>query len=107
MFADFNKAIERSAKGSGIRRHFATRRISTDAVVLLTLLGTAGEALGYDWHLKSNTTKRRTRYSAKARCSTNSSRTCQRISYAVSSRRFAEMLVNQPVFVETFGAIKE
>ena len=30
------------------------------AAVLLTLLGAAGEALGYDRHLKSNTTKRRT-----------------------------------------------
>ena len=30
------------------------------AVVLLTLLGAAGEALGYDRHLKSNTSKNRT-----------------------------------------------
>jgi len=30
------------------------------AVALLTLLGAAGEALGYDRHLKTNTTKRRT-----------------------------------------------
>ena len=30
------------------------------AVVLLTLLGAAGEALGYDRHLKSNTSKQRT-----------------------------------------------
>ena len=30
------------------------------AIALLTLLGAAGEALGYDRHLKSNTTKRRT-----------------------------------------------
>jgi hypothetical protein len=28
--------------------------------VLLTLLGAAGEALGYDRHLKSNTSKKRT-----------------------------------------------
>jgi len=34
--------------------------INAFAVVLLTLLGAAGEALGYDRHLKSNTTKRRT-----------------------------------------------
>ena len=34
--------------------------INAFAVVLLTLLGTAGEALGYDQHLKSNTSKRRT-----------------------------------------------
>ncbi|HEY0424929.1 MAG TPA: IS4 family transposase, partial [Rhodopila sp.] len=30
------------------------------ALALLTRLGAAGEALGYDRHLKSNTTKRRT-----------------------------------------------
>src|SRR5208283_5212540 len=30
------------------------------AIALLTLLGAAGEALGYDRYLKSNTTKRRT-----------------------------------------------
>jgi hypothetical protein len=30
------------------------------AVILLTLLGAAGEALGYDRHLKSNTSKKRT-----------------------------------------------
>ena len=30
------------------------------AVVLLTLLGAAGEALGYDRHLRTNTAKRRT-----------------------------------------------
>jgi hypothetical protein len=30
------------------------------AVALLTLLGAAGEALGYDRHVKSNTSKRRT-----------------------------------------------
>jgi len=30
------------------------------AIALLTILGAAGEALGYDRHLKSNTTKRRT-----------------------------------------------
>jgi len=34
--------------------------LSAFAVALLTLLGAAGEALGYDRHLKSNTTTRRT-----------------------------------------------
>jgi len=34
--------------------------INAFAVVLLTLLGAAGESLGYDRHLKTNTTKRRT-----------------------------------------------
>jgi len=35
--------------------------VNAFAVVLLTLLGAAGEALGYDRHLKFNTMKRRTR----------------------------------------------
>src|SRR4051812_27973237 len=34
--------------------------INAFAVALLTRLGAAGEARGYDRHLKSNTTKRRT-----------------------------------------------
>jgi hypothetical protein len=34
--------------------------LSALAIALLTLLGAAGEALGYDRHLKSNTSKRRT-----------------------------------------------
>ena len=34
--------------------------INAFAVVLLTLLGAAGEALGYGRHLKSNTARRRT-----------------------------------------------
>jgi DDE family transposase len=34
--------------------------LSAFAVALLTLLGAAGESLGYDRHLKSNTAKRRT-----------------------------------------------
>ena len=46
------------------------------AVVLLTLLGAAGERLGLDRLLKSNTSKRRpTRYSVRAACSTTSSPT--------------------------------
>ena len=58
--------------------------ISAFAVALLTLPGAAGESLGYDRHLKTNTTKRRThslfRQSLHPRrrvaaCSTNSSPT--------------------------------
>jgi hypothetical protein len=41
------------------------------AIMLLTLLGAAGEALGYDRYLKSNTTKRRTHsLFPRAACST-------------------------------------
>jgi Transposase DDE domain len=80
--------------------------ISAFAVVLLTLLGTAGETLGYDRHLKSNTTKRRTHslfrqgamlYELIPNMPAHLLRPLV--------ERFAEMLVDQPVFVETFGAI--
>ena len=80
--------------------------INAFAVVLLTLLGAAGEALGYDRHLKSNTTKRRTHSLFRQGC----------MLYALIPtmpehrlrpliERFAEMLAAQPVFVEMFGAI--
>ena len=50
--------------------------INAFAVVLLTLLGAAGEQLGYDRHLKTNTTKRRTHsLFRRGACSTNSCRT--------------------------------
>ena len=42
------------------------------AIALLTLLGAAGEALGYDRYLRSNTTQRRTHsLFRQAACSTN------------------------------------
>ena len=49
------------------------------AVVLLTLLGAAGEALGYDRHLKSNTSNSaRIRCFVREPCSTNLFQTCQK-----------------------------
>ena len=50
--------------------------INAFAVVLLTLLGGAGEQLGYDRHLKTNTTRRRTHsLFRQGACFTNSCRT--------------------------------
>ncbi|HME25689.1 MAG TPA: hypothetical protein VKI44_30875 [Acetobacteraceae bacterium] len=80
--------------------------INAFAVALLTLLGAAGEALGYDRHLKSNTTKRRTHSLLRQ----------GRMLYELVPNmpehrlkplieRFAEMLVAQPVFGKMFGAI--
>ncbi|MDQ2804782.1 MAG: IS4 family transposase, partial [Pseudomonadota bacterium] len=65
-----------------------------------------GEALGYDRHLRSNTTKRRTHSLLRQ----------GRMLYELIPmmpehrlppliERFAEMLIAQPVFVEMFGAI--
>lgn len=76
------------------------------AVALLTLLGAAGEALGYDRHLKSNTTKRHTHSLFNQGC----------MLYALIPNRpeprlrpliqqFAAMLAKQPLFADTFGPI--
>jgi hypothetical protein len=76
------------------------------AVALLTLLGAAGEALGYDRHLKSNTTKRRThslfRQGAMLYDLMPNMPEQQLIPLV---QRFAAMLADQPVFADTFGAV--
>jgi hypothetical protein len=76
------------------------------AVALLTLLGAAGEALGYDRHLKSNTTKRRThslfRQGAMLYDLMPNMPEQQLIPLV---ERFAAMLADQPVFADTFGAV--
>jgi Transposase DDE domain len=80
--------------------------INAFAIALLTLLGAAGEALGYDRHLKSNTTKRRTHSLLR-----QGVMLYQLIPNMPEHRlqplieRFTEMLVEQPVFGEMFGAI--
>jgi Transposase DDE domain len=80
--------------------------ISAFAIALLTLLGAAGEALGYDRHLKSNTTKRRTHSLLR-----QGIMLYQLIPNMPEHRlqpliqRFAEMLAEQPVFAELFGAL--
>ena len=76
------------------------------AVALLTLLGAAGEALGYDRHLKSNTTKRRThslfRQGAMLYDLMPNMPEQQLVPLV---ERFAAMLADQPVFADTFGAV--
>jgi len=80
--------------------------INAFAVVLLTLLGAAGEAFGYDRHLKSNTTKRRTHSLFR-----QGSMLYELIPTMPEHRlrplieEFALMLAAQPVFSEMFGAI--
>jgi len=80
--------------------------INAFAVVLLTLLGAAGEALGYDRHLKSNTTKRRTHSLFR-----QGSMLYELIPTMPEHllrplvKQFAQMLAAQPVFDEMFGPI--
>jgi len=81
--------------------------VNAFAVVLLTLLGAAGEALGYDRHLKSNTAKRRTHSLFR-----QGSMLYELIPTMPEHRlrplieEFALKLAAQPVLNETFGAIK-
>ena len=76
------------------------------AVVLLTLLGAAGEALGYDRHLKSNTTKRRTHSLFRQGCMLY-----DLIPNMPESRlrplmkTFIAMLNAQPLLTKVFGTI--
>jgi len=80
--------------------------INAFAVVLLTLLGAAGEALGYDRHLKSNTSTRRTHSLFR-----QGSMLYELIPTMPDHRlqpligQFAHLLAAQPVFREMFGAI--
>lgn len=76
------------------------------AVALLTLLGAAGEALGYDRHLKSNTTKRRTHSLFRQGCMLYNlipMMPDQRLIPLIE--RFAKMLAEQQVFANTFDTI--
>ncbi len=76
------------------------------AVVLLTLLGAAGEALGYDRHLKTNTTKRRTHSLFRQGCMLYDlmpNMPQDRLLPLVE--RFAQMLTEVPAVADTFAAI--
>jgi hypothetical protein len=76
------------------------------AVALLTLLGAAGEALGYDRHLKSNTTTRRTHSLFRQGCMLyDLIPTMPEPRLLPLIARFADMLAQLPVFADTFGTI--
>ena len=80
--------------------------INAFAVVLLTLLGAAGEALGYDQHLKSNTTKRRTHsLFRQGSMLYELIPTMPEHRFRPLIKEFAFKLVAQPAFNEMFGAI--
>lgn len=76
------------------------------AVALLTLLGAAGEALGYDRMLKSNTAKRRTHSLFRQGCMLYElipTMPETRLRPLIES--FAALLAEQPVFAHVFGPL--
>ena len=80
--------------------------IAAFAVMLLTLLGAAGEALGYDRFLKSNTAKRRTHSLLRQGCMLYELiPTMPEPRLLPLVQKFADMLAAPPVFAETFGAV--
>jgi len=75
------------------------------ALALMTLLGAAGEALGYDRHLKSNTTKRRTHSLFRQGCMLYELiPTMPKHRLLPLVERFAAMLPELPVFADTFSS---
>jgi Transposase DDE domain len=76
------------------------------AIALLTLLGAAGEALGYDRLLKSNTAKRRTHSLFRQGCMLYDlipTMPDQRLVPLIE--RYAAMIAQVPVFADTFGPV--
>ena len=79
--------------------------INAFAVVLLTLLGAAGEALGYDRMLKSSTTKRRVHSLFRQGCLLYDLLPTMRNEWLVPlMRRFSQMLQDQPLFANIAAA---
>jgi hypothetical protein len=80
--------------------------VNAFAVVLLTLLGVAGEALGYDRYLKSNTTKRRT-HSLFRQGGMLYELIPNMTEFMLRPliEQFAQMLAAQPIFAQVFGAV--
>ena len=80
--------------------------INAFAVVLLTLLGAAGEALGYDRMLKTNTVKRRVHSLFRQGCILYDLMPTMREEWlGPLMQRFARMLQEQPLFADVFGPV--
>jgi hypothetical protein len=80
--------------------------INAFAVVLLTLLGAAGEALGYDKMLKTNTVKRRVHSLFRQGCILYDLIPTMREEWLRPlMERFSGMLQEQPVFANVFGPV--
>jgi hypothetical protein len=80
--------------------------INAFAVVLLTLLGAAGEALGYDRMLKTNTVKRRVHSLFRQGCMLYDLIPTMREEWlGPLMQRFSQMLHKQPLFTDVFGPV--
>ena len=80
--------------------------INAFAVVLLTLLGAAGEALGYDRMLKTNTARRRVHSLFRQGCMLyDLIPTMPEIRLRPLMQRFSLMLQEQPLFADVFGPV--
>ena len=80
--------------------------INAFAVVLLTLLGAAGEALGYDRMLKASTAKRRVHSLFRQGCMLYDLIPTMRDDWlGPLMRRFSQMLQEQPLFADVFGPV--
>jgi hypothetical protein len=80
--------------------------INAFAVVLLTLLGAAGEALGYDRMLKTNTVKRRVHSLFRQGCMLYDLMPTMRDEWLIPlMQRFSQMLADQPLFADVFGSV--
>ncbi len=76
------------------------------AIALLTLLGAAGEALGYDRYLKSNTSKQRTHsLFRQGYMLYELIPTMPDLRLLPLIEQFAAMLAQLPVFADAFGAV--
>jgi len=80
--------------------------INAFAVVLLTLLGAAGEALGYDRMLKASTVKRRVHSLFRQGCMLYDLLPTMRDAWlAPLMQRFSQLLQEQPLFADVFGPV--
>jgi hypothetical protein len=80
--------------------------INAFAVVLLTLLGAAGEALGYDRMLKTNTVKRRVHSLFRQGCMLYDLIPTMRDEWlGPLMQRFSQLLHEQPLFTDVFGPV--
>ena len=78
--------------------------VSALAVVLLTLLGMAGESLGFDRLLKSNTSKRRTHSLFRQGCLLyDLIPNMPEYRLRPLIEKYAELLRQNSLFVQTFG----
>jgi Transposase DDE domain len=76
------------------------------AVALLTLLGAAGEALGFDKHLKASTTKRRVHSLFRQGClHYQLMPTMQEARLRPLMEKFAQLMLEQPLFANIYGLI--